>query len=253
MQISKFSCRRENQTIIGYEYRTNINNGIPIIISHGFLANQSHIKRYAASLTNAGYVVFTFDFCGGGLLSKSSGKFADMSIYTEISDLKAVIEYVVKLNYVMKEKLVLIGESQGGLVSCLVASEYKEAVDKLIMLYPALCIPDDAKKGKMLFIRFDPTDIDGTFKSKLFRFSSDYPKSAINLNVYDEIQKITADIFIIHGSRDRIVDVCYSEKAKAVANNCEMEILQGAGHGFNKKQSRKAISLINEYLKKFYG
>lgn len=55
--------------------------------------------------------MFTFDFCGGGLLSKSDGKFIDMLIDTEKQDLLCVIDYVSSLGYVDVSKLILIGES----------------------------------------------------------------------------------------------------------------------------------------------
>lgn len=118
-----------------------------------------------------GYVVFTYDFCGGGLMSKSDGKFRDMSLETEKRDLLCVMDYVARLKYVNSSKLILVGESQGGVVSCMVAAE--RSVDKLILLYPALCIPDDARKGKMLFMQFNPENIEDTLKCKLFRFSPD--------------------------------------------------------------------------------
>lgn len=65
----------------------------------------------AKGLAKAGFTVFMFDFCGGGLLSKSDGKFIDMSIDTEKQDLLCVIDYVSSLGYVDVTKLILIGES----------------------------------------------------------------------------------------------------------------------------------------------
>ena len=65
----------------------------------------------------------------------------------------------------------LLGCSQGGFVSGLLAAELGEGViDRLIMFYPAVCIPDDARKGKMMFFRFDPGIIPavlGRFPMKL--------------------------------------------------------------------------------------
>lgn len=104
-------------------------------------------------------------------MSKSDGKFRDMSLETEKRDLLCVMDYVARLKYVNSSKLILVGESQGGVVSCMVAAE--RSVDKLILLYPALCIPDDARKGKMLFMQFNPENIEDTLKCKLFRFSPD--------------------------------------------------------------------------------
>lgn len=211
------------------------------------MANQKHIKPYAEYLANMGYVVFTYDFCGGGLMSKSDGKFKDMSIDTEKRDLLCVIDYVARLDYVDSSKLILAGESQGGFVSCMVASERN--VDKLILLYPALCIPDDARKGKMLFMQFDPENIEDTLKCKLFRFSPEYPKSASSLNIYEIITKIPAPILIIHGSKDGIVNIDYAKRAreKAVNANSRLIILDGAKHGFNKRQ----IKIANEHIKAF--
>lgn len=248
MKKTVLKCKRDDFTISGTEYRNENNNGIPVIISHGFFANQKRLKPYAKHLADKGYIVFTFDFCGGGLMSKSDGKFTDMSLDTEKQDLLCVIDYVSKLDYVDISKLILVGESQGGLVSCLVAAERQ--IDKLILLYPALCIPDDAKLGKILFIRFNPEDIDSTLKSKLFRFSPEYPKSAVNLNVYGIIEKINAPILILHGNQDKIVNVSYAEKAVQTAKSGQLSVLDGAGHGFNKRQiktANKAIEVFLEY------
>ncbi len=85
----------------------------------------------------------------------------------------------------------------------------------------------------------------------MFKFSPKYPKSAKDIIIYNEIQKIIADILIIHGDSDRIVNMEYSEKANAVAKNSKLEILKGAGHGFNKKQSRNAIKLIERFIESY--
>ncbi len=248
MKRKFFACLNGKFKIGGYEYRKEENNGIPVIISHGFLANQKRLKPYAEYLANRGYVVFTYDFCGGGLMSKSDGKFCDMSLNTEKQDLLCVMDYVKGLNYVDSDKLILFGESQGGVVSCMVAAEHK--IDRLILLYPALCIPDDARKGKMLFMHFDPDNIDGTLKCKPFLFSPEYPKSAIGLDMYEILGNITAPILIIHGSQDGIVDIAYAKRAKETAVNekSRLAIIDGAKHGFNRRQVKIANGHIKEFL-----
>lgn len=140
---------------------------------------------------------------------------------------------MARLKYVNSSKLILVGESKGEVVSCMVAAE--RSVDKLILLYPALCIPDDARKGKMLFMQFNPENIEDTLKCKLFRFSPDYPKSAIGLDIYDTIAKINVPILIIHGDNDGIVNIDYAKKAMTIAVNPNslLIVLDGAKHGFN--------------------
>lgn len=253
MNVKKktFSCNRGQFTIRGFEYRCEKNNRIPIIMSHAFLSNQKIMKKYAVALAKEGYVVFTYDFCGGASLGKSDGKFSDMSIDTEKDDLKAVIAYAEKLNYVDIKDLILLGASQGGFVSCLVSSEYQDRISKLILLYPTLCIPDNAREGKMLMIKFDPDHIEETFTSRPFKFSPKYPGSAINIDIYNEIKKIKIPMLIIHGNADKIVDISYARKAIDVSVNpsSNLVVLEKAGHGFNKNQFEKAISHIIKYLK----
>lgn len=251
VQKKQFSCMRKEFTIRGFEYKCENNNGIPVIMSHAFMMNQKVMKKYAVALAKEGYVVYTYDFCGGAIFGKSDGGFSDMSIDTEKEDLKAVMDYVENISYVDKNKLILFGASQGGFVSCLIAAQYKESIDKLILLYPALCIPDDARKGKMQMVEFDPDNIRETLVSKPFKFSYQYPESAININIFEEIKKIDVPIFMIHGDHDKIVDVKYAVKAIEASENkaSDLVILEGAGHGFDKKQFRKAMNYLIEYLK----
>lgn len=250
IQSRRYSCNRIGFVIRGIEYKAENNTGIPIIMSHAFLMNQKVMKKYAVELAKQGYIVFTYDFCGGAIFSKSDGKFSDMTIDTEKEDLMSVINYVKALSYIDMQHLILFGASQGGFVSCLIAAELKEKIDKLILIYPALCIPDDAKKGKMQTIEFDPENIEQTFKRKFFKLSPEYPKSAININIYEEVQKISCPIFIVHGSKDKIVDLKYAQKALEISQNefSDLKIIEGAGHGFNRKQFKTAIKYVLDYL-----
>ena len=83
MEIQKtlFHCSRDGLTIRGTEYRPEGDCLPPVIVSHGFMANQSSVRHYAKRLAQC------FDFCGGGLLSKSDGRTTDMTIFTEQADL----------------------------------------------------------------------------------------------------------------------------------------------------------------------
>lgn len=92
---------------------------------------------------------------------KSDGKTTEMSVLTEVKDLEAVIAYVRTLPYTGDE-LLLMGCSQGGFVSAITAAKYPGIADKLVLFYPALYIPDDARAGKMMFAKFDPQGLTET-------------------------------------------------------------------------------------------
>ena len=72
-----------------------------------------------------------------------------MSVLTEIKDLEAVIRYTRGLPYT-SNKLLLMGASQGGMVSALTAAKPKNDVGKLVLFYPAFCIPDDLHRFRYL-------------------------------------------------------------------------------------------------------
>lgn len=250
VEKNPFSCRRGQVTIRGFAYKCQENNGIPVVMSHAFLSNQKIMEKYAKALAQEGYVVFTYDFSGGAMFGKSDGQFRDMSIDTEKDDLKAVIAYVEGLQSIDIHKLILLGASQGGFVSCLVAAEYQARVNKLILLYPALCIPDDARKGKMLMITFDPQRIEETIKSGPFRFSAQYPKSVIDLDSFAVLKTIPAPMLLLHGGEDKIVPLDYAKRAIAVAANpaSRLVILDKAGHGFRRGEVETANKHILDFL-----
>ena len=56
---------------------------------------------------------------------------------------RKIVAYFQKQKDVDKKRIVLIGESQGGLVSALAASELKKQVSNLVLIFPAFCIPDN--------------------------------------------------------------------------------------------------------------
>ena len=67
----------------------------------------------------------------------------NMSVIDEKNVLKYIVRYFKKRKDVDSKNIVLMGESQGGLVSALAAAELKNKISRLILVYPALCIPDN--------------------------------------------------------------------------------------------------------------
>ena len=71
-----------------------------LIMSHGYnsvsMDASNGMAQYAL---NSGMVVYTFDFCGGGKMSKSEGEITEMSVETEISDLESVITAKSQASY----------------------------------------------------------------------------------------------------------------------------------------------------------
>ncbi len=257
IQKSKFSCIRDGLTIRGTEYKPKGTNLPTAIICHSFMANQSTVQNYAMALAQAGYASYCFDFCGGSMNAESDGQTTDMSVLTEVKDLEAVMEYAKNLPYTNPHGTTLMGCSQGGLVSALTAAKHESEVSNLILFYPAFCIPDDAKAGKMLGTEFNPEEIPETLSIDSMEVGSRYIEDALSLKPYEQIKAFSGNVLIVHGSKDDVVDPEYSKKAykeymaakKEFNRNNKIanKTIAGGRHGFSGKHDRKAIQLIKEF------
>lgn len=246
---SAFECKRGNLTIRGTEYRPEGDNLTVAIVCHGFMAWQDTVRQYAKELARMGYCAYCFDFCGGSVMKKgkSDGTTTDMSVLTEVQDLEAVIDYAQSLPYNSNE-LVLMGCSQGGFVSSLVAAKHPELVNKLVLFYPALCIPDDARAGKMMLAKFDPRNIPERLNCGPMKLGRCYVADVIEMDPYEEIKSYRGPVLIIHGTKDRIVKLEYSRQAQRTYPNAKLHIIEGGAHGFGKKHDDIAIAHLRRFL-----
>lgn len=116
-----------------------------VIMSHGLGSRAEMVERalWPQRAVQEGYVVYAFDFCGGGRNSNSDGDYMEMSVMTEKSDLNAVMDFVKSQSFVDEDRLFLFGQSQGGLVSALTAADRADEVAAMVLVYPAFCIVDN--------------------------------------------------------------------------------------------------------------
>lgn len=255
VERESFSCERDGLTIKGTVFLPKGKTDCPIaVISHGFMANQMFSQVHAQNLAKMGYAAFCFDFCGGTLVGSSDGDSTDMSVLTEVEDLKAVIEFAKSQSYTDENELILLGCSQGGLVSAIAAAEMKEEVDALILLYPALCIPDDARSGEMMFAKFDPQNVPETFWCGPMKLGRRYVTDVIEMDPYEIIHQYTGKVLIIHGNQDETVDISYALRAvetySQAGADVEMKIIDKGGHMFFRpSHAYKALGYIREYVR----
>lgn len=248
-----FSCQRGNLTIRGLEFRPEGENLPVAIVCHGFMATQDTVFPYAKELARMGYCTFTFDFCGGcaGGKGKSDGATTEMSVLTEVEDLEAVVAYAQSLPYTTQE-LLLSGCSQGGFVSALTAAKHPDMVTKLVLFFPALCIPDDARAGRMMFAKFDPNNIPDVINCGPMKLGKLYAADMIHMDPIAEIRTYPGPVLIIHGDKDKIVNVDYSRQAHEAYPNSTLHIIEGGGHGFSKKLDVIAKSHLRRFAVRNY-
>lgn len=61
----------------------------------------------------------------------------------------------------------------------------------------ALCIPDDARTGKMMFAKFDPANVPETFYCGPMKLGTCYVSDVLNMDSYEEIKEYARPILIV--------------------------------------------------------
>lgn len=167
-----------------------------------------------------------------------------MSIRDEVNDLKTIINYFKSRSDVDASNIILLGESQGGLVSALTASDCAKDISRLILVYPALCIPDNWKERYPKSENIpDTTQVWNVPIGKRF-FSELY-----DINVYKTIGKYSGPVLIIHGDKDPVVPLSYSRRAENTYKNARLKVIPGAGHGFKSEELKISIMMMEDFLK----
>ena len=244
----KFTCKRDDLTIRGHIWGKQEGRQKAVILSHGFLANERSCFTYAKLLASMGYLAVTYDFCGGGIICRSDGRKQDMTVLTEKKDLLAVIK-AVREQFDVTD-VYLLGCSQGGFVSGMTAAELgAEDIAGLILFYPAICIPDDARAGKMMFYKFDPANIPDLLGRFPMKLGGDYARCVINMDPYEELKGYEGPVFLIHGTADPIVNISYSQKLKDIYPHYTFVEIGGGAHGFKRKHDQKACEALTEFMK----
>ena len=83
-----------------------------LILCHGFNSTRTEYDDYLKYFTGAGYACISFDFRGGAVSGcLSDGLLTQMTIDTEISDVKAITAYAQTLEIVDTSNMIQIGRA----------------------------------------------------------------------------------------------------------------------------------------------
>lgn len=238
--IREMPCIYEDKRIFGLLYSPEGGKAAPaVILSHGYNSSHTALIDFAEKLAQNGFYAYCYDFCGGSTLSKSSGSSTDMTIYSEMDNLRAVMDMISSLSFV--EKIYLYGESQGGYVSALTAAQLPDRIAGEALLYPALCIPDNWREKAQTMP--ETTNFMGMTISR--KYAENIPSGDMKA----QIGGFSKRVLIMHGTNDGIVDISYSERAAELLPHAELVRFEGEGHGFSANARMRAFECLLEYLK----
>ncbi|MEK5445246.1 alpha/beta hydrolase family protein [Paenibacillus sp. FSL R7-0331] len=247
-----FSCTRDGLTIRGRAFIPEGDHLPAIIVSHGFGGNAKDLYTYCQTLASWGYAAFCFDFCGGSAPGQgaSDGASTDMTVLTECEDLVAVMDYVKGLEAVDAGKMTLLGFSQGGFVSALAAAGRPSEVASLILIYPALCIPDHAREGALAGASYDINDVPEVIDCGHMQISKRFHDAVVEMDPFEMIVSYKGPVLLMHGTDDQVVPYTYAVKAQEsyAPEQCHLQLIQEAGHSFTENQNASALVSIQQFL-----
>ena len=217
-----------------------------VMLCHGFGGSKDGplFELIADSLQKNGIASIRFDFNGHG---ESEGDFKDMTVPNEIEDAKMVYEYVKALPFV--SDISIVGHSQGGVVSAMVAGELgTEAFKSVVLLAPAAVLRDDAIRGNTMgkmYNPLDPPEYVEMWDGK--KLGAIYIRSAFSLPIYETAVKYQGPMLVVHGNADRVVPYTYGQRFHQQNPNSKFVLLEYYDHGFSQNIYR-ATDLVSRFL-----
>ena len=205
---------------------------IPIvIIIHGFTGNKEerHILAVSRMFNELGCATLRVDMYGHG---KSDGSFSNHNLFKWMGNAMTVVDYARSLDYV--SDIYLCGHSQGGLTVMLAAALKHEFIKGLIPMSPAVMIPEGARKGMMLGIKFDPDDIPDVLPTESdWKLGGNYIRVAQTIHPEEAIARYRGPVLLVHGDADESVPVQCSIDAAKHYSNSELVLIHGDTHCYD--------------------
>ena len=253
--MEEITLKRDGLTLKGTLERPTGSGKCPItIIFHGLMSSRGVGKGgmhdiLTQKLLKRGIAVIRFDFNGHG---ESGGEFEDMTVYGEILDAMAIMEYVRQLDWV--SEIYIAGHSQGALVGGMTAGYYRELVKKLVLMAPAATIPDDAQRGSCFGKIYDtynpPEYIDmKDVEQNDYRLGQKYMRLARTIPVYETTSMFLGKTLIIHGTKDEAVGLIGSLRYKKCMDNVTLHIIEGETHGLDTISLDSVLEEAADFLK----
>ena len=245
MIIKETKIPHHNRAVNGILYMPEATSKCPIVIfSHGYNGCKSDFELHAKYLVENNIAAFCYDFCGGSTRDVSGMPTTDMTLFTEQEDLEAVIEAVKGMESVDENNIFVFGGSQGGLVTAMTADDRSEDIRGMILLYPAFCIPEDW--NRRFHKEEDIPEEEELWGMKLGRV---FFESIRGYDVFEHVGKYKNAVLVLHGDKDPIVELGYSERLAQTYSKVSLAVFLGEGHGFTPEGDRKVMEMVCDFVR----
>ena len=219
-----------------------------VILMHGIFSSKDFnpMPALAKGLAAEGIASIRFDFDGHG---RSEGRMQDMTVEKEITDARAIWDYVTTLPYV--DRIGLLGHSQGGVIASMtagrLAAEGGRVPDGMVLIAPGAVIKEACQGGKFFQARFDPADPPEYVRCwGVMILGRDYLLTTQELDIYGTAAAYKGPILILHGDKDDIVPLWCSEKYREIyGEKSELILVDGENHMITRRRKEVVSHVVS--------
>ena len=242
--VKEYTFVSNGKKLYARAYIPDVQGQVPLAVySHGLGASVEHDEEVQKTLAKSGVAVFSFEFAGGSSSAspKNEGTTTEMSVLTEVQNLKDAIRIASDMEYTDPQKIYLMGSSQGGLVTALTAEELTN-IAGLFLFYPAFSLPDDIRSS---FPKLD--EVPETFNLLGTKIGKKYITDIYDMDAYANLDKLAIPVHIYHGKDDNIVPITASQKALKRLKDTRLTTLEDTGHALTpEQQAQIGVEIADE-------
>lgn len=226
--------------IVGMLHLPSQKNAPVIIMCHGWSgskigAHNAFFVRASREFSKSGFAVLRFDFRGSG---DSEGEWKNQNTTSMLEDLDTAIDQISKRSEINKEKIGLIGHSQGGRIVLLNA-----VLDKRIR-----CLVTWATRTDLKYFWGDSWVDDIKLRERVYfdyKITKEWLKDDLKYNVAKSIRKLKVPICIVHGDEDYDVPLSEAYRIFRFTNKPKrLQVIKGLNHDFSGENIQKQVIKI---------
>lgn len=241
------------KTIDGYSISAlhTISKGKRVLLwLHGITVNKNEYLDFFSDgvkyLYNKGFDSLRIDFRGHG---ESRGTSLDFSIVGQMFDVSSAMEYLIRYYKKHTFKLNVVGCSFGAPPAIFTALNYKDYVNKVILISPVLSYKDTFLEPRTEWAKsiFNNKTLSDMKKKKKLFIDDNFP---ISYRLVEEmriiqpelaIKNLKQNIILIHGDADSMVPYEVSRNISKKYKNIKFISIKGMDHGFMDEDDEEGV------------
>lgn len=252
MQQKIFIKNKKGLKLAAFLHKPDKEGKFPaIVLVHGFTGykDEGHIAAIAEELEKNDFVAIRFDTSGFG---ESGGVLEDdYRLSNQYSDIESVFEYIKTLDYVDSDKLGVWGNSLGGTLVIIFASN-----NPWVKAVCAVSVPTEFARKDNFERRTKAWEKTGFFEKESSRYGHikipfDFVTDGRKFNSLNSISKVSAPILFVLGTADENV---YPENTKEIYNlaNEPKQLVEIQGMKHDYKNIPEQVIEVNNHVVRFF-